>query len=111
MPPASSSWCASDSAITGPDDLSGRTVGVQINTTAQFVMEKRPGVMLAKYNTIDLALLDLQNGRIDAVASDGPVLRYMIRMSFPGLKTAGASTRTSSSASCWRARATTCDAR
>ena len=79
-----------DSAITGPDNLAGRTVGVQINTTAQFAMEKRPGVTIAKYNTIDLALLDLQNGRVDAVASDGPVLRYMVRSNFPGLKTAGA---------------------
>jgi His/Glu/Gln/Arg/opine family amino acid ABC transporter permease subunit len=79
-----------DSAISGPDDLQGRTVGVQINTTAQFSMEKRPGVNLAKYNTIDLALLDLQNGRVDAVASDGPVLRFMIRNSFPGLKSVGA---------------------
>jgi len=79
-----------DSTITGPDDLAGRKVGVQINTTAQFAMEKRPGVELVKYNTIDLALLDLQNARVDAVASDGPVLRYMVRMSFPGLKTVGA---------------------
>jgi His/Glu/Gln/Arg/opine family amino acid ABC transporter permease subunit len=79
-----------DSTIGGPDELAGRTVGVQINTTAQFSMEKRQGVNIAKYNTIDLALLDLQNGRIDAVASDGPVLRYMVRMSFPGLKTVGA---------------------
>ena len=79
-----------DSDITGPDNLAGRTVGVQINTTAQFTMEKRPGVNLAKYNTIDLALLDLQNGRVDAVASDGPVLRYMVRRSFPELKTVGA---------------------
>jgi His/Glu/Gln/Arg/opine family amino acid ABC transporter permease subunit len=78
-----------DSAITGPDALAGRTVGVQINTTAQFAMEGRPGVTLAKYNSIDLALLDLQNGRVDAVASDGPVLRYMAKMSFPGLKTVG----------------------
>ena len=81
---------SSDSAITGPDNLAGRTVGVQINTTAQFAMEKRPGVNIAKYNTIDLALLDLKNGRVDAVASDGPVLRYMIRTNFPGLKTVGA---------------------
>jgi arginine/lysine/histidine/glutamine transport system substrate-binding and permease protein len=79
-----------DSTITGPDNLAGRTVGVQLNTTAQFAMEKLPGVTIAKYNTIDLALLDLQNGRVDAVASDGPVLRYMVRSNFPGLKTAGA---------------------
>ncbi|HTU99089.1 MAG TPA: transporter substrate-binding domain-containing protein, partial [Luteitalea sp.] len=80
----------SDSAVRGPEDLTGRLVGVQINTTAQFAMEKRPGVRLAKYNTVDLALLDLQHGRIDAVASDGPVLRYMVSRSFPGLRTAGA---------------------
>jgi arginine/lysine/histidine/glutamine transport system substrate-binding and permease protein len=79
-----------DSVITGPDNLTGHSVGVQINTTAQFAMEKRPGVTIVKYNTIDLGLLDLQNGRVDAVASDGLVLRYMLRTSFPGLKTAGA---------------------
>jgi len=79
-----------DSTITGPGDLDGRRVGVQINTTAQFSLEKRQGINIAKYNTIDLALLDLQNGRVDAVASDGPVLRYMMRNSFPGLKAAGA---------------------
>lgn len=79
----------SDSPIAGPDALGGRTVGVQINTTAQFAMEKRPDVTIVKYNTIDLALLDLQHGRVDAVASDGPVLRYMVGRSFPGLKTVG----------------------
>ena len=79
-----------DSTISGPDNLAGRTVGVQINTTAQFAMERRSGVSIAKYNTIDLALLDLKNGRVDAVASDGPVLRYMLRTNFPELKTVGA---------------------
>ena len=78
-----------DSAIAGVESLTGKTVGVQINTTAQFAMEKMAGVTITKYNTIDLALLDLQNGRVDAVASDGPVLRYMARMSFPGVKTVG----------------------
>jgi ABC-type amino acid transport substrate-binding protein len=75
--------------IRGPADLSGKRVGVQINTTAQFDLEKRAGVAVAKYNTIDLALLDLENGRIDAVVGDAPVLRYMTALSFKGLKTAG----------------------
>ena len=77
------------SGIRGPADLSGKRVGVQINTTAQFDMEKRAGVILSKYNTIDLALLDLQNSRLDAVVGDAPVLRYMTRLSFPELTTAG----------------------
>ncbi|MDQ3820545.1 MAG: ABC transporter permease subunit, partial [Acidobacteriota bacterium] len=75
--------------ISAPDDLKGKTVGVQINTTAQYDLEKREGVNVAKYNTIDLALLDLQNNRIDAVVCDAPVLKYMIFKSFRELKTVG----------------------
>jgi len=62
---------------------------VQINTTAQLDLEKRAGVQVAVYNTIDLALLDLKNGRIDAVVGDAPVMRFMIRQSFQELQTVG----------------------
>jgi His/Glu/Gln/Arg/opine family amino acid ABC transporter permease subunit len=75
--------------IEKPDDLVGKKVGVQINTTAQIDLEKRKGVSVAVYNTVDLALLDLKNGRIDAVVCDAPVLRYMIRQSFTELTTIG----------------------
>jgi lysine-arginine-ornithine-binding protein len=77
--------------INTPDDLKGKRVGVQINTTAQYELEKKEGVDVAKYNSIDLALLDLRNRRIDAVVGDAPVLKYMIlgRKSFPELKTVG----------------------
>src|ERR1044071_453566 len=56
--------------ISSPDDLKGKRVGVQINTTAQYELEKKEGVQVEKYNSIDLALLDLRNRRIDAVVSD-----------------------------------------
>lgn len=72
------------------DDLSGKTVGVQINTTAHVMMESRPGVRLKKFNSIDLAFLDLQNGRLDAVVNDAPTTRYMLKQSFPSLVVAGA---------------------
>ena len=75
--------------ITTPEDLVGKKTGVQINTTAQIDLEKRKGVMVAVYNTIDLALLDLKNGRIDTVVCDAPVLRYMIRQSFTELTPVG----------------------
>lgn len=75
--------------ISKPEDLAGKKAGVQINTTAQIDLEKRKGISVAVYNSIDLALLDLKNGRIDAVVSDAPVLRYMIRQSFPDLTTVG----------------------
>jgi His/Glu/Gln/Arg/opine family amino acid ABC transporter permease subunit len=80
---------AANSSIKSVNDLAGKTVGVQINTTAQFDLEKRPGVIVKQYNTIDLALLDLQNGRIDAVVGDAPIVRYMIAKSFRSLKTTG----------------------
>lgn len=72
-----------------PEDLGGKVVGVQINTTAQVVLEKRPEVRIKKYNSIDLAFLDLQNGRIDAVVNDAPTTRYMLLKSFPALKVCG----------------------
>lgn len=75
--------------INTPEDLAGKKVGVQINTTAQIDLDKRNGVSVAVYNTVDLALLDLKNGRIDAVVCDAPVLRYMIRQSFTELTTVG----------------------
>lgn len=75
--------------MTTPEELAGKTVGVQINTTAQIDLEKRQNVKVAVYNTVDLALLDLKNGRIDAVVCDAPVLRYMIRQSFTDLTTVG----------------------
>lgn len=75
--------------INSPEDLVGKSVGVQINTTAQYDLEKREGVQVQKYNTIDLAMLDLRNRRIDAVVGDAPVLKYMIVQSFGDLKTVG----------------------
>lgn len=75
--------------ISGPADLAGKTVGVQINTTGQFYLEKQKGVTVKQYNTMDLAFLDLQNNRIDAVVGDAPTLKYMIAQSFRDLKTVG----------------------
>ena len=75
--------------IETPDNLKGKRIGVQINTTAQFDFEKREGVEVVKYDSVALALTDLRNKRIDAVVSDAPVLRYMILQSFQDLKTVG----------------------
>jgi His/Glu/Gln/Arg/opine family amino acid ABC transporter permease subunit len=75
--------------ITGVDDLRGKRAGVQLNTTGQFELEKRGGVEVSKFDTMDLAMLALQNGQIDAVVGDAPTVRYMIRQSFRSLKTIG----------------------
>jgi His/Glu/Gln/Arg/opine family amino acid ABC transporter permease subunit len=75
--------------IHSPADLKGKLAGVQLNTTAQFALEKMGGISLRKYNSIDLALLDLTNRRLDAVAADLPTVRAMIKQNFRDLKTTG----------------------
>mgnify|MGYP000251983721 CR=1 FL=1 len=62
-----------DSDITGPDTLTGRTVGAQISTTGAFAMQEMEGVTLKEYDEIGLAFEDLVAGRIDAVVCDTPV--------------------------------------
>lgn len=68
--------------------MAGKTCGIQINTTAKEVLKKRPDIKVREYNSIDLALLDLQNGNIDAVMTDSPVLKYNLHRGFPSLQLA-----------------------
>lgn len=62
-----------DSDITGPDALSGSTVGAQIGTTGAMEIENIEGAELKEYDEIGLAFEDLVAGRIDAVVCDTPV--------------------------------------
>lgn len=78
-----------ETGITRPADLEGKAAGVQINTTSQFMLERQGGVDIRKYASMDLALLDLKEGRISAVVGDAPTIQWMIGQNLPGLKTAG----------------------
>jgi polar amino acid transport system substrate-binding protein len=62
-----------DSDITGPDALSGHTVGAQLSTTGAFAVQEMAGVTLKEYDEVGLAFEDLVAGRIDAVVCDTPV--------------------------------------
>ena len=62
--------------ITKPEDLVGKTVGVQIGTTGEIDAKLIPGVKVKSYPDIQLATLDLENGKIDAVVNDYPVSTY-----------------------------------
>ncbi|HNT74860.1 MAG TPA: basic amino acid ABC transporter substrate-binding protein [Anaerolineae bacterium] len=62
-----------DSAIAGPDTLTGHTVGAQLSTTGAFALQKMEGVTLKEYDEIGLAFEDLVAGRIDALVCDTPV--------------------------------------
>ncbi|MBN1313397.1 MAG: basic amino acid ABC transporter substrate-binding protein [Anaerolineae bacterium] len=69
---------ADETAITGKDTLSGKTVGVQLGTTGEIESQKIEGVTVSSYDDIGLAFQDLMNGQIDAVIADNPlVLGYV----------------------------------
>ena len=59
--------------ITRPEDLVGKTVGVQVGTTGEIDAKLITGVTVSSYPDIQLATMDLENGRIDAVVNDYPV--------------------------------------
>ena len=63
----------SKNTITRPEDLVGKTVGVQTGTTGDISARKIAGVKVNSYPDIQLATLDLVNGKIDAVVNDYPV--------------------------------------
>jgi len=61
--------------IQKEDDLQGKVVGVQINTTGQYATEKIAGVKeIKKYETLPEAYIDLAAGRVEAVVADYPVI-------------------------------------
>jgi polar amino acid transport system substrate-binding protein len=59
--------------ITGPDTLSGKTVGVQLGTTGDIEAQNIAGVTVKSYDGIALAFQDLLNGQVDAVIADNPL--------------------------------------
>jgi len=67
--------------ITSEEDLAGKVVGVQVDTTGQFTAEEIPGIAeIRKYDTILLAFQELELGRIDAIMNDYPVNAYLSKM-------------------------------
>jgi len=65
-----------DSAVAGMADLVPLKVGVQANTTGQYVCEQAgvPDAQIVKYATIPEAMMNLANGSLDAVVADSPVV-------------------------------------
>lgn len=72
-----------NSDLTKPEDIKGKTVGVQ-QGTAQFKQlqtfgESLGGVTIKEYGTTDEAYADLAAGRLDAVAGSLPNLTYLVK--------------------------------
>jgi polar amino acid transport system substrate-binding protein len=73
----------SNDAIQKPEDIAGKTVGVQ-QGTAQFRQlqaygEELGGIEIKEYGTTDEAYADLAVGRLDAVAGSTPNLAYLVK--------------------------------
>lgn len=71
------------SSIAKPADLKGKVVGVQIGTSGERYVKgdlKNVGIKEVKtYDTILLALKDLENGRVDAVVNPLPSIKYNLK--------------------------------
>jgi polar amino acid transport system substrate-binding protein len=68
-----------NSGIAKPDDLAGKIVGVQLGSSGERYVRDTLGTKIKElktYDTILLAMKDLQAGRVQAVVNPVPVLRY-----------------------------------
>lgn len=71
-----------DSGIQGEEDLSGKTVGVQLGTVADFALtDDYPDVKVQQYNKYFEAAGDLSNGRIDAIVMDSLPAQEVVNIS------------------------------
>ena len=59
-----------DSDIAGPDDLNGKSVGVQLGTTGDIYAEDIEGATVERYNKGMEAVQALTQGKVDAVIID-----------------------------------------
>lgn len=74
----------SNETVTSVEDLEGLVVGVQIGTTgaieAMALLEEGLIADVKTYNTVDIVMLELTNGGVDAVINDLPVTHaYMAK--------------------------------
>ncbi|MDD2251888.1 MAG: basic amino acid ABC transporter substrate-binding protein [Dehalococcoidales bacterium] len=77
-----------DSAITGADDLVGKSVGVQSGTTGDDEVSAMNGVNVTGYDEIGMAFVALMNNQVDAVVCDTPVASGYVKK-YDTLKTVG----------------------
>jgi polar amino acid transport system substrate-binding protein len=69
---------AEDSDITSPDDLTGRTIGVQLGTTGDIYADDIEDATVERYNKGFEAVQALMQGKIDAVIIDGEPAKVFV---------------------------------
>lgn len=68
-----------DSAIAGPDDLTGKKVGVQLGTTGDIYADDIEDATVERYNKGFEAVQALTQGKIDAVVIDGEPAKEFVK--------------------------------
>jgi peptide/nickel transport system substrate-binding protein len=63
---------ADETEITGPEDLAGKKVGVQLGTTGDIWLSEQTQAEVVRYDENTLAFQGLANGDLDAAVADGP---------------------------------------
>lgn len=76
----------SEQALTSKEALTGKKLGAEMGTTGDREARAVPGADTKAYDTLMLAMKDLQNGRLDAVISTLPPAQYLIHRNFQDLK-------------------------
>lgn len=69
---------AEDSDITSPDDLAGKTIGVQLGTTGDIYVEDVEDATIERYNKGFEAVQALLQGKVDAVVIDGEPAKVFV---------------------------------
>jgi polar amino acid transport system substrate-binding protein len=75
--------------INGPQDLTGKKIGVQASTTGEIEAKKIAGATVKPYDAVDLAFLDLLNKQVDAVIVDNPTTITYVNKTPDKLKVVG----------------------
>lgn len=78
-----------DSTISGLADLKGKTIAVKLGTTADIMLSKDQGINIKRFNNIDDAYNELQNGGAQAVIFDNPVNLNYINTGHNNVKVVG----------------------
>lgn len=68
-----------NTTIREPEDLVGKSVGVQLGTTGEIMARQMEGVEVYSYDNIGAAFIDMSNGNLDAVLNDFPTTRAYIK--------------------------------
>jgi polar amino acid transport system substrate-binding protein len=63
---------ADETEITGPEDLAGKKVGVQLGTTGDIWLSEETQAEVVRYDENTLAFQALASGDLDAAMADGP---------------------------------------